>query len=371
MKIIAIDLLWVRVKKVGGTEHYIRNLLDGFCTLPDDFNFVLVVAKDNYESFVHYTEDSRFQILTANITANEIGKRLIWQNLFENRWLRKHGIEYCFEPTLFRPMFNGHIKYISTIHDIQGYYYPNYHPAYEVVYSWLCWQACRWNSYKVISTSNCVKKDLVEKMHIKGEKINVIPIPVEVVSPKRSTFIELADRYNIDEKEYYYTISQLIPHKNLKTLILVMAKIKSNGTELPTRLIISGGHGSNKEELNQLIDENNLQEDIVLTEFISVEEKFSLIENCRAFLFPSVFEGFGMPPVEAMMLGTPVITTKCASIPEVTQNKATYVENPYNVDEWIEKLKDISYIDVKFDKAAYDKVNIALKYLENFNEDER
>lgn len=371
MKNIAIDLIWVRVKKVGGTEHYIRNLLDGFRGLPDNFSFILVVAKDNYESFVHYTEDSRFQILTADINANEIGKRLIWQNLFENRWLKKNGIEYCFEPTLFRPMFNGHIKYISTIHDIQGYYYPQYHPAYEVIYSWLCWQACRWHSYKVISTSNCVKKDLVEKMHIKRGKIDVIPIPVEVVYPQKNTFAELENRYHIAGKEYYYTISQLIPHKNLKTLILVMAKIKNSKINLPARLLISGGHGSNKEELYQLIDENDLRANIILTEFISVEEKYSLIENSRAFLFPSVFEGFGMPPVEAMMLRAPVITTKCASIPEVTQNRATYVEDPYDVDEWISRMQDLDCAGVQIDNSVYDKTNIALKYLKIFDEDER
>ena len=77
---------------------------------------------------------------------------------------------------------------------------------------------------------------------------------------------------------------------------------------------------------------------MTLTGFVSNEERNALYQNCHAFLFPSVFEGFGMPPVEAMLFQTPVITTRCASIPEVTQGKAVYVDDPCDVDQWIEQM---------------------------------
>ena len=156
MKEIAIDLLWLRPKKVGGTEFYIRNMLDGLMQLKEEFRFVLVTASDNADTFEHYLADRRFRMLKVNIKSEEIGKRLIWQNLFENRLLRKNGLQVCFCPVFFRPMLNGGVAWMNTIHDIQAYHYPKYHPFYEVAYSWLCWYSARFFSKKIIITSNLI-----------------------------------------------------------------------------------------------------------------------------------------------------------------------------------------------------------------------
>ena len=90
MKRTAIDLLWLRPGKVGGTEFFIRNLLDGLSKLDEDFAFVLLVSRDNADTFVHYTKDRRFTILQADIASAGIGKRIIWQNLHQNKLLKKH-----------------------------------------------------------------------------------------------------------------------------------------------------------------------------------------------------------------------------------------------------------------------------------------
>ncbi|WP_419021834.1 glycosyltransferase, partial [Holdemanella sp.] len=86
-------------------------------------------------------------------------------------------------------------------------------------------------------------------------------------------------------------------------------------------------------------------------------------KNCHSFLFPSVFEGFGMPPVEAMLFGTKVITTKCTSIPEVTQNKALYVEDPYRVDDWVKMIRSKEEMG-RLDVGVYAPDKIAKEYLD-------
>lgn len=352
MEKIAIDLLWLRPGKVGGTESYIRNLLDGLAKLKDEFNFTLLVSQDNADTFRKYEKDRRFHLLMADIRSENIGKRIIWQNLYQNRLLRRNGFRKCFEPVYCKPWFNGKIQYTCVIHDLQAFHYPEYHPFHEVAYSRLCWRMDAMNAARIVAISKWVKTDIERKYGRKD--IKVIYNPILVRENEVVEFDSLRQKYGIERNQFCYTVSQMIPHKNLLTLIHMMEKIVygrknsknppslvETGDGLPRKLLVSGVNGNAAEELKSQIAEKNLQDAVILTGFVSNEERNTLYQNCHTFLFPSVFEGFGMPPVEAMLFHAPVITTKCASIPEVTQGKAVYVDDPYDVDEWIEKLTDI------------------------------
>lgn len=341
MNKIAIDLLWVRPGKVGGTEVYIRNLLDGFLELTEDFHFVLLVSKDNADTFSHYTKDNRFSMLVADTISANIGGRIIWQYLHQNSFLKKNGIKTCFVPVYCRPFFNGGITYINTIHDIQAYHFPKYHPFHENFYSYVTWFAAAKFSKYIITTSEYVKEDIVKNFGFKKDRITVLPIPVIVDRNDTASFEELAEKYKIKKGEYYYTVSQNIPHKNFVTLVKVIAKIKEMKEEqLPDKLLVSGISGNASEEVSQLISQLNVQDNIIQTGYISNAEKNTLIQNAKAFLFPSYFEGFGIPPVEAMMLGQRVITTTATSIPEVTLGMAEYVEDYMNPEAWIKVMNN-------------------------------
>ena len=368
MEKIVIDLLWLRPGKVGGTESYIRNLLDGFMELKEDFDFTLLVSRDNAETFREYEEDRRYHLLVANVESANIAKRIIWQNLFQNRLLRKHGFGKCFEPVYCKPWLNGGLRYTCVIHDLQALHYPEYHPFHEVAYSRLCWRMDVMNAARMVASSEWVKVDIERKYHRKD--IEVIYIPILVTEKDMVDFEELKCRYGIVKKQFFYTVSQMIPHKNLRTIIAVMDKIvhsEYGKYNLPKKLVISGVNGNSAEELKRQIKDRNLQDAVVLTGFISNEERNSLYQNCHTFLFPSVFEGFGMPPIEAMLFGTRVITTRCASIPEVTQGKAVYVDDPYDVDEWIDKVIN-GVMQGTLDFSAYEPENVSRKYLQFLKE---
>lgn len=361
MEKIAIDLLWLRPGGVGGTESYIRNLLDGWMKLQESFDFTLLVSKDNAETFRKYEADERFHLLIADVNSQGIAKRIIWQNLHQNRFLRKNGFKRCFEPVYCKPWLNGGIRYTCVIHDLQAYHYPNYHPLHEVLYSKLCWQMDAWNAERIIAISDWVKSDIEQKYHRKD--VEVIYNPILVNAKALADFTTFQDRYGIEKKSFFYTVCQLIPHKNIGTLIKMMKRIKEQESDLPQKLLISGINGNSAEVLLKEIEQNGLQESIIFTGYIQEEERNTLYKNCHSFLFPSVFEGFGMPPVEAMRFGARVITTKCASIPEVTQNKALYVDDPYSVTDWIRKIRSEERMgDLDFEVYAPDK--IAKKYLD-------
>lgn len=360
MEKTAIDLLWLRPGKVGGTESYIRNLLDGMSRLKDTFEFTLLVSEDNADTFVHYTEDERFKLLKAPVVSAGIAKRILWQNCAQNRFLRKHGISRCFEPVYCKPWLNGGIAYTCVIHDLQAWHYPQYHPFHEVAYSRLCWRMDAWNAARIIAISNWVKQDIEQKYHRQG--IQVIYNPILIRKDEVSDFELLKQRYQIASGQFFYTVSQMIPHKNLSTLIQMMGTIVKDKCDLPHRLLISGVNGHAAGLLQQQIKEMHLEDNIVLTGFISNAERNTLYRECHTFLFPSVFEGFGMPPIEAMLFGTPVVTTRCTSIPEITQGKAIYVENPYSVEEWIEKIQT-GKTDFTVDYDRYAPQKIAGEYL--------
>lgn len=362
METIAVDLLWLRPRQVGGTEFYIRNLLDGFQKLEEPFHLILLVSRDNRDTFVHYTEDKRFTLLEADIVSANIGKRILWQFFCENRFLRKNGIGKCFIPVYCRTLFNGGITYVNTIHDLQAAHYPQYHPFYEVAYSKLCWWLDTHFSKHIIAISDWVKEDIKTRYHVKEDHITTIYNPIVAEKTQTVSFSTLQEKYGVEENEYYYTVSQMIPHKNLGTLLEVMKRIKESGIDLPKKLLISGVNSAARKDVERQITESGLDKEVILTGFVENAERNTLYRYCRAFLFPSVFEGFGMPPIEAMLFGSIVITTDRSSIPEVTQGKANYVSDPYDADAWIRVMKNPEDHIAEFDFDVYDQMKLAKRY---------
>jgi len=359
---IAVDLLWLRPRKVGGTEFYIRNLLDGFLRLKEPFHLFLLVSADNRETFRHYTQDNRIELLETNVISANIAGRILWQFFCQNRFLRRHGIRKCFTPVYCRPLFNGGVVYVNTIHDLQAAHYPEYHPFHEIAYSRLCWWLDVHCSRHIIAISDWVREDIISRYHAAPGHVTAIYNPITVDRGQTVPFVELAKKYQIEEKAYYYTVAQMIPHKNLKTLIAVMERMKGEKTELPCRLLISGVNGAGREALERQIRERGLEREVTLTGFVENEERNTLYRFCRAFLFPSVFEGFGMPPIEAMLFGAVVITTDRACIPEVTQGKANYVKDPYDAGEWIAVMKNPVDRIAEMDFDVYDQMRLTKKY---------
>ena len=117
-----------------------------------------------------------------------------------------------------------------------------------------------------------------------------------------------------------------------------------------------------REALERQIRDRGLEKEVVLTGFVENEERNTLYKNCRAFLFPSVFEGFGMPTVEAMLFGAVVIATDRTCVPEVTQGKANYVKDPYDVQEWIRVMQNPADRIAEVDFDAYDQMKLTEKY---------
>ena len=366
---LAIDLIWVKPKNNGGIESYIRNLLDGFMAGKDKNQYVLFCAMDNADTFKEYLKDDRFSMEVCPVSAFKVAKRIIWHNLNFNRLLVKKGIKNCFMPVYCKPLRKcKKVKYVTTIHDLQQLHFPEYFSKNRRRWMMFSWKRTVKTSDCIIAISNWVKDDIMENFGNENTDIRVIYNPI-IVDNKMSDFTELSKKYDIKENEFYFVLSSMLKHKNIMTAIKTVEKIIKDDIDLPKKLVIAGISESDENRIVTYIKEHGLENNCIMAGFISNGDRNALFDKAYAFLFPSVFEGFGMPVVEGMMLGCRVITTKCTSIPEVSKNLAVYVDDPYDVNQWIDKLKSVKNMEKKkYEFKEYDKSYVAGRYLEVFED---
>jgi len=361
----AMDLTWVRHKIVGGTEFFVNNLIKGFIDTKLDFELVLITAKDNSKLFRSYTSDERIILVSAPINSASVAKRIIWQNLRLSKFILKQGVDLCLEPVYAKPFFGSKkVKFISVIHDLEALHFPENHSNISNIWLRLSWKNSTKTSKHIISISDFVRLDILEKYNIEEEKVTTIFDPIDIDISDQCDFSFIQEKFGVSKESYYYTVSKLNPHKNLTTLVKTFGEIKKRGIkQLPCKLVISGVNGGMANKLVEIAKEYSLHDEVVLTGFVDNSIRNALYANAKAFLFPSIFEGFGMPPIEAICAGTPVVTTKMACIPEITQNIANYVNDPYSTDDWIESMLNIQNKNHLFDHDIYVPRYIAEQYL--------
>ncbi len=335
---IGVDLLWVRVGVCGGTESFIRNLLFGFIQCDAENEYVLFVSRDNAESFRIYEtrDEGNMRLCVCPVDSADRIRRILWENMHLARLARRQRTDIMFIPVYSVPWtWGGRVPYVCVIHDLQALHFPQYFSAVRRLFLKNKWKyACKVSARIIVSSKYC-KEDLKRQYPVGAGKCLVIYDPVET---KQSgiPFEMVKNKYGIDSEEYFYCVSSMLPHKNLETLLEVMACRKRGGDMTP---LVLSGVGGEKAAFEEAVESRGIRNMVIDTGFVTDEERDCLYENCRLFLFPSVFEGFGLPPVEAMRRGKRVVMTRESCLEEVTQGKAVYVDGPYDVNEWMEKIE--------------------------------
>ncbi len=220
-----------------------------------------------------------------------------------------------------------HIPTITFIHDLSHIRYKEFHPKERVVYFEKYLQKSIQKSEKIVTISEFTKRELIALDLCAKEKIEVIPNGVDrIFKPtSKEDFLPLAKRFAIEYRRYFLFVGTLEPRKNLKNLLLAymryLQKVKN-----PTPLLLTGGIGWRSEHFDDVFQKALATGYVKKIGYVSQTDLVGLYGGAKAFAFPSFYEGFGLPPLEAMACGTPVITSKSSSLPEVAGDAGILVD---------------------------------------------
>lgn len=202
-------------------------------------------------------------------------------------------------------------------------------------------KTCR-HADHILTISEFSKDEIIKYLNICEEKISVVPCAVDhtVFHPgyTQGQIDEVRRKYAVGQ-DYFLYLGTIEPRKNLGRLIRAYAKLCQTKRNVP-QLVLAGRKGWLCEGIYKMAQELNMGNRILFTGYVAPEESPLLMCGAKAFLFPSLYEGFGMPPLEAMACGTPVVVSNTASLPEITGGAGVLVD-PQSVKEIYAAMKKI------------------------------
>ncbi len=243
---------------------------------------------------------------------------------------RKLNPDIVIEPGHFGPFFlPKKVKRVTVIHDITPVIMPDYHIFMSRVFHKLFLPGILKRANHIITNSEYTKSDVTTHYPITRDKTTAILLGKDE-SFKRDPQVTFLQKYNI-KKPYLLYVGTLEPRKNLSRLISAFEKLIDNGI-CNHQLVLAGKKGWKIDDLYTQIENSSAKNNIVLPGFIDKEDLAGLYTNAEVFVYPSYYEGFGLPILEAMSCGTPVITSNTSSLPEVGGDAALYFD-PMSIDD--------------------------------------
>ncbi len=231
-------------------------------------------------------------------------------------------------------------KKIAIIHDLMSLHYPENYGVLRRLSLKCYFKLASKKADVLIVVSENTKKDLINLYNVSADKIEVIYPGVDMEKFESEAIIksEVLKKYNI-HKKYFLYMGALRKNKNVDGIIKAYANYLSNGGE--NLLVIAGGKSGEYLMLKKLTEALGIGKKIVFTDYLPEEDKVGLYKGAEAFIMPSHYEGFGIPIIEAMAAGIPVITSKTSSLLEIAEGRALLVD-PNDIKKIAEAMKKIS-----------------------------
>lgn len=315
MKIV-IDLTSLSYH-MSGIERYASCMTEEMIKHDLNNKYVLIFRNEVDQRFKNYIDNNRIKaiVLKGN------NKVVFLQFILPSALFRINADKYIFfaftSPVLFRKK-----GIINTIHDMGAWDSADSMTLFQKLYWRFTYRISAKVSEKIITVSEFSKGRINKILKYPIDKIFVIYSAVfdEIVENIDSNFQILEKKYKLPKK-YIMTLSTIEPRKNMELLLSAFSDIQDS---VDYDLVLVGRKGWKMEEI---IEKYNHSERIHITGFVSDEDVSIIYRNAICFVFPSLYEGFGLPPIEALSLGTPVISSDAASLPEILMDRAQYFKS--------------------------------------------
>lgn len=288
--------------------------------------------------------------------------RLLWSRYILGWQIRKFDLDVFWSPTHNLPLIRQkRTKYYMTVHDIANHILTNISQSKNNQQKYLriiLDRSCK-SADGIIVPSLATKNDLVEHFNVEPQKIAIIYEGGDKENDiKAVSSLELEKKYGV-KKPYFLYVGTLQPRKNIETIVDAFLRLAKD--EPSVQLVLAGGVGWGMDKILEKIKESKFKDRIIMTGYVLEEEKAGLYKNAHVFLFPSLYEGFGIPILESFSYGVPVITAKNSSLPEIGGDAAIYIEDVLSSSELAESMKNVLNL------SESDRKTVSEKGIQQFN----
>ncbi len=344
---IGIDASRALVKKRTGIEEYSYQVIKHLRKHLGEHRVILYTRPGGDEQLdFKLPKNWQVKILPWKYIWTQVGLSL--EMLFE-------PVDILFVPAHTLPLVHPRRSYV-TVHGLEYEFAPQSYSFYSrLFHRFFIRKSCRW-AKKVIAVSQKTKTDLMELYKVNEEKI-------EVIGNGFATDLNGDDTTSITESQFLFYLGRLEERKNVVGIIKAFDILKEK-YGYQGKLFLGGGKGHGYEEIAGAIKKAKHKREIKELGFVSNKDRFKYYRQADAFLFPSFFEGFGIPILEAQSVGTPVITSNVEPLKGVIGDKRVIV-NPHRPAEIAQKVNEI----LKDEKLRKDIIEKGLKNIQRFSWD--
>jgi glycosyltransferase involved in cell wall biosynthesis len=344
---IGIDIRCLAEGKRTGVEEYTAQLLE---------NIFIQDRENEYLLFLSGYKEPQADFGWISKYPNVSIRRFRWPNKLLNfclwyfRWpkldLLLGGTDIFFLPNLNFAAFSSKTRVYVTAHDLSFERYPEtFSWKRRLWHSFVNFRALCRRSDHVLAVSESTRQDVADMCGVARQKIHTVHSGVSdrfrVIDRNDAQLLGVKEKYRLPYHFILY-LGTVEPRKNLVALIRAYGRLQKTGSpELQKyALVIAGERGWKCAKIFEEIRRSEFRDKIILTGFVSDEDKPALYNLGSLFVYPSFFEGFGFPPVEAMRCGVPVITSNTSSFPEVIDNAGVMVD-PYQPEELYQAMREV------------------------------
>lgn len=326
---IGLDARPLISDKPSGIGNYLAEILKAF--IKDDKEDVFFLFSNKPLSGI-YKFPPNFKTV---LISGKIGS--FWLRYKIPNYLKKYHIDVFWGTQHVLPQKRRGIRYVLTVHDLALIVNPNWGPRFNSFIQNTISKFSMKEANQIISDSQSTRQDLIKFLHINSEKIRVIWISCvsPVVDASYDQTIALK-KFDLIEKCFFLFVGTISKRKNYKSQIVCFDEFLTKHPSYSNyKLVLAGScPKEEQEELHSLISQAKHSKNIVVTGYISNNEKNALLKNCAALLFPSYYEGFGIPLLEGMEYKVPIITGKNSSLQEIGGDVPFYLDDIEKYDSY-------------------------------------
>lgn len=338
--------------KIGINASFARKFNTGIGQVTVNYLKALDKNIKNNEYFLYLEEELEFKFSSFKNRVflplwkrDDLIRKIWWEKFLLPRKVKEDGCEEFISLYQCPTVLSKKIKHTMVVHDVVPKLFPEYLDNFRKIIYWRLTERAIKKADKIIAISEHTKNDLIKYLDIPKNKIEVRYIDVDNFYKEEIPSEEVGHvlkKYNLSPG-YIYNAGGLDKRKNIERLIGAYEILLKKDSHIPD-LVISGKLRPEMAPLitdaEKIIKERGIEDKVQLLDFIPQEDMRALFKGAKVFVFPSLYEGFGMPVVEALSVGVPVATAGRSSIPEVGGDAVRYFD-PENLEDMANKIFEI------------------------------